>query len=108
MTGDALRVAADAVVVAALLAATLATIGMWRMPDLYNQIHVAGALPYLTLLPLAVAQAVHVDVFLLARGLLVLVFLLVTTAVSSHVISLAAYRRDRDGGEAGNRPTHAG
>lgn len=108
MTGDVLRFAADGVVIAALLAATLTTIGMWRMPDLYNQIHAAGALPYLTLLPLAVAQAVHWDLFLLARGILVLVFLLVTTAVSSHVISLAAYRRDRDGGSRGGRPVDAG
>lgn len=108
MTGEVLRVAADLVVIAALLAATLTTIGMWRMTDLYNQIHAAGGLPYLTLLPLAVAQAVHWDAFLLARALLVLVFLLVTTAVSSHVIGLAAYRRDRDDGSSGSRAVDAG
>lgn len=99
MTPDVPRVATDVVVVGALVMATVAAIGMRRMPDLYTQVHAAASAPFLALVPLALVQGRLGDGFLFVKALLVVAFLLLTTAVTSHVIALAAYRRDR--GEAG-------
>ena len=99
MTPELPRFVADVVVLGALGMATVAAIGMRRMPGLYMQVHAAATVPILSLVPLALAQGLLGDGFLLAKALLVVAFLLLTTAVTSHAIALAAYRRDREAGQ---------
>ena len=42
MGGDAIAVAADALVLLGLVVTTLGVVGMYRMPDVYTELHAAS------------------------------------------------------------------
>jgi monovalent cation/proton antiporter MnhG/PhaG subunit len=94
---DGLRLVTDAVVIAAVAAAALAAAGMRRVPDLYLQVHAAATVPFLTLLPLALLQAAHGSWLRVAKALLVVGFLMLTSALASHVIAASAFGREQAG-----------
>jgi monovalent cation/proton antiporter MnhG/PhaG subunit len=93
MSPELLRAAVDVVVILSLGLALLAAIALGRISNVYAQVHTAAIVPFLSLTPLALVQAVHGDVFILAKALLVVGFLLLTGGVTSHVIARAEYRR---------------
>lgn len=71
----------------------IATIGVLRLPDLYTRLHAAskaGAMGAgLIFLALAVASF---DGAVILRSLLGIVFLLLSTPLSAHLLARAAYR----------------
>lgn len=76
----------------------LAAIGVLRLPDLYTRMHAASKAGVvgagLVLLALALASG---DGPVVLRAILGILFLLLTTPVSAHLLARAAYR-------AGHRP----
>lgn len=85
--------ASDALVVLGLLVITLGVLGLFRMPDVYTQLHAAGKAVFLGLVALLVASLATGDSAIAARAALIAVFLILTTPVGAHVIARAAYRR---------------
>jgi multicomponent Na+:H+ antiporter subunit G len=94
---------ADAIVVLGLLVMTVGVIGVFRMPDVYLQLHAASKAVFLGVVAFAVASVATWDAAVISRAALIAVFLIVTTPVSAHVIALAAHRTGpgRPGVEAG-------
>jgi multisubunit Na+/H+ antiporter MnhG subunit len=60
-------------------------------------VHAAATVPFLTLLPLALLQAVHGSWLRVAKALLVVGFLMLTSALASHVIAASAFGREQRG-----------
>jgi multicomponent Na+:H+ antiporter subunit G len=85
--------AADVLVFVGLLVVTLGVIGLFRMPDVYTQLHAAGKAVFLGLIALLVASLATRDSAIASRALLIAAFLILTTPVGAHVIARAAYRR---------------
>jgi multicomponent Na+:H+ antiporter subunit G len=73
---------------------TIAVYGMLRMPDLYTRLHAASKAAFLGVLPFLVAAMTTGEPAMIARALLIGVFLLLTTPVAAHVIGQAAFRTD--------------
>lgn len=95
---------ADALVVLGLLIFTVSLWGVLKMPDLFTSLHAASKGAALGLAPIIIAAGLD-DRTILLRGLLVLVFLLLTTPVGSHAIARAYWIRHEKGAEprgAGN------
>ena len=78
---------------AGLVLATIALYGLLRMPDIFDQLHAAGLVtgPALVLILLAALASGSAEI--VTSAALVLVFLLVTSPLSSHAIAQAARRR---------------
>lgn len=89
---------AAVLVLAGAIFGLLAAVGVLRLPDLYTRLHAAskaGAVGGgLILLAIAV---VAFDAAIVLRAILGLLFILLTTPVSAHLLSIAALR-------AGHRP----
>lgn len=71
----------------------LAAVGLLRLPDLYTRLHAASKAGVLGagLILLAVA-VVSFDAPIVLRALLGVIFLLLATPVSAHLLARAAYR----------------
>lgn len=85
-------VAALLLVVGALFG-FIAAVGVLRLPDLYTRLHAAskaGAVG-VGLILLAVA-VISVDGAVILRSILGIVFLLLSTPISAHLLARAAYR----------------
>lgn len=84
-------VAALCLVVGALFA-LLAAVGMLRLPDLYTRMHAASKAGVVgpSLILLAVAL-VSLDLAVILRAFLGILFLILTTPVSAHLLARAAY-----------------
>lgn len=82
---------ADALVLLGLAILTLSLWGVLRMPDLYTSLHAASKSVVFGLAPLLIAAGIDNRAVLL-RGLLVLLFLVLTAPVSSHAIARAYWR----------------
>jgi multicomponent Na+:H+ antiporter subunit G len=84
--------AAGLLVIGALFG-LLAAIGVLRLPDLYTRMHAASKAGVvgagLVLLALAFASG---DAAVMLRAILGIVFLLLTTPLSAHLLARAAYR----------------
>lgn len=99
MIATLLQYAAAALIVAGATFGLLAAVGVLRLPDLYTRMHAAskaGAVGAgLVLLAMAVESG---EGSVIIRALLGIVFLILTTPVSAHLLAKAAYR-------AGYRPS---
>lgn len=84
---------ADAVVLLALAVMTVGVVGIWRMPDVYTQLHATSKAVFLGVIAILVASAASGDPRMIPRLVLIGAFLLLTTPVSAHVVARAAYRR---------------
>lgn len=94
MSGSqALAIAADLLVVLGLLVTTLGVAGMFRMPDVYTELHAASKAAFLGIVAFLLASLATSDGTLMARAALITIFLVLTTPVGAHAIARAAYQR---------------
>lgn len=88
-----IAVAADALVVAGVAFISIGVLGLFRMPDVYTQLHASGkaALPGVILLLVASLAAREADIA--ARSALIALFLVLSAPVAAHVVARAAFLR---------------
>lgn len=93
MITTVLQYLAALLMVSGALFSLLAAVGMLRLPDVYTRMHAASKAGVvgagLVLLALAFAAA---DAPVVLRVILGILFLLLTTPVSAHLLARAAYR----------------
>jgi multicomponent Na+:H+ antiporter subunit G len=89
----AMTVLGELLVLLGLVVTTLGVYGMYRMPDVYGQVHAASKAVVFGVIALLAATLTLGDAAIAARAVLIAGFLLVTMPVASHVIVLAADRR---------------
>jgi monovalent cation/proton antiporter MnhG/PhaG subunit len=108
MIGTVLEALGAGLVVAGLLLATIALVGLLRLPDanLLGQLHAAGLLTGPAVIAVLLAAVGTRNAEIATSAALVVVFLLVTAPLSSHAIARAAHRRDDD--DEGRRAADAG
>ena len=87
-------VIADALIVLGLAILTIGVYGVVRMPDVYTQLHAASKAAFLCVATLLVSAAVGGDGAIIARAILIIAVLTVTTPVAAHAIAQAARRRE--------------
>lgn len=81
-----------------LLGLTLLTIslyGMLRLPGTYNQLHAQGLATGPGVIAVLAASIATENAGIIAFALLTIVFVVITSPVSSHAIARAAHRRAR-------------
>lgn len=83
----------DLLVVGGLGILTLALLGVWRFPDLFARIHATAKVGSLGLSALLLGSVAVGEGPLVARALLIAVFLVFTAPVASYVVARSAYRR---------------
>jgi multicomponent Na+:H+ antiporter subunit G len=89
---DLLQYAAAFSLVVGGLFSLLAAIGMLRLPDLYTRMHAASKAGVVGAgLVLIAVALISLDVAVGLRAVLGIVFLLLTTPVSAHLLARAAY-----------------
>jgi multicomponent Na+:H+ antiporter subunit G len=90
---DVLQYAAALLLVIGSIFAFLAALGIIRLPDLYTRMHAASKAGVVGagFMLLAVALA-SLDGAVILRAILGILFLLLTTPVSAHLLARAAYR----------------
>ncbi len=76
-----------------LLVTTLGVAGMFRMPDVYTQLHAASKAVVFGVVAFLVASAADGDTAITVRAVLIAGFLLLTTPVGAHAIARAAFQR---------------
>ena len=72
---------------------TISVYGVFRMPDVYSQLHAAGMASGLGAITILLASIATGDAGTITDAILVIAFLLLTAPISSHAIAWAAYRR---------------
>jgi multicomponent Na+:H+ antiporter subunit G len=92
-TVEILQYGAAVLVVVGGVFSLLATVGLVRLPDLYTRMHAASkAGPVGAGLILLAMAVVSLDGAVILRAILGILFLLLTTPVSAHLLARAAYR----------------
>ena len=93
--GALLCVVGGTLLVLGLLLATIGLYGLLRRPDLYAQLHAAGLIagPAIVLMLLASVATRNVEV--ITSAALLILFLLLTSPLSTQAIAQAAHRRRR-------------
>lgn len=86
-------VLADALILLGLAVITIGVYGVVRMPDVYTQLHAASKAAFLGVTLLLASASVEGDGAIIARSLLIVALLAVTTPVAAHAIARAARRR---------------
>jgi multicomponent Na+:H+ antiporter subunit G len=90
--------------VSILLGLTLATIGLYGMlrhPDIFEQLHAAGLVTGPSVILVLVAALASGSAEIMTSAFLVVVFILVTSSLSTHVVALAAWRQREASGQLG-------
>ena len=72
---------------------TISLYGVFRMPDVYGQLHAAGMASGLGAITILLASIATRDAATISNAVLVIAFLMLTAPISSHAIAWAAYRR---------------
>lgn len=93
---SAVAIAADIVVVVALVITTFGVAGLFRLDDLYMQLHAAAKAVGFGVALLMLASVATADGAIVGKAVLVALFLLATTPVGAHAIARAE-RRTEDG-----------
>jgi monovalent cation/proton antiporter MnhG/PhaG subunit len=78
------------------LGLTLATIGLYgtlRKPDIFDQLHAAGLITGPAIVLVLLASVATRDWRVISSAVLLILFLLVTSPLSTHAIAQAAHRR---------------
>lgn len=88
------EIIADTLAVLGLAILTIAVYGVLRMPDVYTQLHAASKAGFLGVAALLLSAAVQGDGAIIARAVLIVALLSVTTPVAAHAVGRAAHRRD--------------
>ena len=79
-----------------LLLATIGLYGLLRMPSVFAQLHSAGLVTGPAVVLVLLASVASGSAEIITSGALVLLFVLVTSPLSSHAIAQAARRRGHD------------
>jgi monovalent cation/proton antiporter MnhG/PhaG subunit len=108
MIGTVLEALGAGLIVAGLVLATIALVGLLRLPDanLLGQLHAAGLLTGPAVLAVLLAAVGTGNGEIVTSAVLVFAFLLVTAPLSAHAIARAAHRRGAD--DEGRRAEDAG
>jgi multicomponent Na+:H+ antiporter subunit G len=103
MLGTLLTAASFVVLGAGLLLATIGLYGLLRMPDTFHQLHAAGLVTGPATILILLATVGSANAAIITSAGLVLVFVLITSPLSSHAVAQSAYlRRSRDGSPDGD------
>jgi multicomponent Na+:H+ antiporter subunit G len=86
-------VLADALILLGLGLLTIGVYGVVRLPDVYTQLHAASKAGYLGIIALLASACVRGDAGIIARSLLIVALLSLTTPVAAHAVARAAWRR---------------
>jgi monovalent cation/proton antiporter MnhG/PhaG subunit len=81
------------------LGLTLATIGLYgllRKPDIFGQLHAAGLVTGPAIVLVLLGSVATRDLRVISSAVLMILFLLVTSPLSTHAIAQAAHRGRRD------------
>ena len=78
-----------------LLLATIGLYGMLRIPDIFPQLHPAGLVTGPAVILVLLAAVFTGSAEIITSAALVLVFVLITSPLSTHAIAQAARRRPR-------------
>jgi multicomponent Na+:H+ antiporter subunit G len=84
---------ADALILLGLAVMTLGVYGILRFPDVYTQLHASSKAAFLGVSVLLVAAALSGVPSIIARVVLIVVLLAITTPVAAHVIAQAAHHQ---------------
>lgn len=84
---------ADALVLLGLFALTVGVYGVIRMPGTFLKLHASSKAVFLGLIPLLFAAAAMGDPAMIYRAVLIATLMLLTTPISAHEITKAAYQR---------------
>jgi monovalent cation/proton antiporter MnhG/PhaG subunit len=97
MAGSLLSAVGAALLVLGLLLATIGLYGLLRRPDIFHQLHPAGLVtgPATILALLAAIGTRKAEI--MTSAALVILFVLITSPLSSHAIAQVAFRRRGDG-----------
>jgi multicomponent Na+:H+ antiporter subunit G len=82
---------ADALIVLGLVVMTLGVYGILRFPDVYTQLHASSKAAFLGVIALLIAAALGGGPSVVARVVLAVALLVLTTPVAAHAIGQAAY-----------------
>lgn len=94
--GSVLPYLLDALVVFGLFALSVGVYGMIRLPGTYLKLHAASKAVFLGTIPLLLAAAISGGSEIAYRAALIAAILLLTTPIASHVITKAAYQREKE------------
>lgn len=83
-----------ALILAGLFVLTFSIYGILKMPDIYTRIHAASKAAFLGIMPFLVAAMLTGNLAMITRSILIAVFLILTTPISTHIIGQAAYLTD--------------
>jgi multicomponent Na+:H+ antiporter subunit G len=86
-------VIADVLVIVGLAITTVGVYGLVRLPDAYTQVHAASKATFLGVALVLVAATRSGDGAIIARVILIISLLTITTPVASHAVARAARRR---------------
>lgn len=81
----------DIMLIFSLFIMTLGIVGIWRMPDVYTKLHGASKSVFLGVVLMAVSATVVSESPIVYRVILLILIVVVTTPISSHMIGRAAY-----------------
>ena len=76
-----------------LLLATIGLYGLLRMPDIFYQLHPAGLVTGPAVILVLLASVASGSAEIITSALLVILFVLITSPLSTHAIAQAARRR---------------
>lgn len=78
-----------------LLLATIGLFGLLRMPDIFHQLHPAGLISGPAVIVILLASVTTGSAEIVTSAVLVILFVLITSPLSTHAIAQAALRRPR-------------
>lgn len=99
MLGTVLDVLAVALLALGLGLATIGLYGMLRRPDIFHQLHAAGLITGPAVILVLLASLATGSAEIITSAVLVVVFVLITSPLSGHVIAQAARRRPAEAAE---------
>lgn len=102
MIDTLLDVLAVGLIALGLLVTGVTVYGVVRMQGLYVRLQAASKAAMLGTVAILAASIGTGDGSTIARAVIVILFLLLTTPVAAHAIVQAAYRRDREAAETGD------
>ena len=86
----------DLLVLGGLALLTIGVFGAVRMPDVYTQLHAASKAGFLGIALLLASAALEGDGAIIARAVLIITLLALTTPVAAHAIARAARARGEE------------
>lgn len=93
MIDDVLAIAADVLVIVGAIVITIGVYGLFRMPDVYTQMHSASKAVFLGVIAILLASVATLDSGIILRAVLIAIVLILTTPVAAYAIARAAYAR---------------